>query len=205
MQSESQPIIIEDDGPIVVEEQPQKDPSEMTPEEKQAAGLELTLSEKRAIAGRKGGKNGTGLVYSERRIAYNRYREKVVGVTDILFRESLHNARGHSYLYKIEKEPVYNKDGEITSYKPLRPKKVKSEQEIEEYLAGLIDSGDAEDDSDPNTAYYYITTEKGDQRAIDSMLDRAYGKATQVVQTEDEEGNRHAIQGNSITFVKNGD
>ena len=172
----------------------------MTPEEKKAAGIELTLSEKRSLAGKKGGANRSAL-YVETRLKNWEYRKKILSVADVLFRESLHNARGRSFLYKIEKELVVGPRGG-KKYIAKRPALVTSEVEIEEYLAGIVENGDLENDNDPNSVYYYITTERGDQRAIDSMLDRAFGKATQVVQTEDEDGIRKPIQGNAITFIK---
>lgn len=168
--------------------------------EKKAQGLELTTREKKVLAGHKGGLSNYKDT-QERRVVFNEYRKKILKVADILFKESLHNAQGRSFLYKIEKEIVEGPRGGI-KYISKRPKLVTSESEIEEYLTGMIENGDVQDENDPNAVYYFITTERGDQKAIDSMLDRAFGKATQVVQTEDEEGNRKAIQGNSITFIK---
>lgn len=197
MSSESETPIVIDDELVVVEEQTTP---ELTPEEKQAKGLPLTLSEKRAIAGRKGGL-AAGENHKEKRAVLKQYQQKILGVADVLFRESLHNARGRSFLYKIEKEAVTGPRGGV-KYVAKKPALVTSEHEIEEYLSGVIENGDLDNNQDPEAVYYFITTERGDQRAIDSMLDRAFGRATQVVQTEDDEGNRQAIQGNTITFIK---
>ena len=41
---------------------------------------------------------------------------------------------------------------------------------------------------DPEATYYFITTTPPDNKALDSMLDRALGKAANVMVTEDEEG-----------------
>ena len=66
-------------------------------------------------------------------------------------------------LYKIEK------DDDGNHKKPIL---ITSQEEIERYLAG---------DYDESEEYYYITTEKPDNKAIDSLLDRTFGKAQQSV------------------------
>jgi len=53
-----------------------------------------------------------------------------------------------------------------------KPELVTSQKEIEDYLAG---------ETDANSDYYFITTERPDNRALDSLFDRTFGKAQQYV------------------------
>lgn len=52
-----------------------------------------------------------------------------------------------------------------------KPEVVTDEETIREYLDGKLDGLDDE--------YYFITTERPDARTLDSLLDRAFGKARQ--------------------------
>ena len=78
-----------------------------------------------------------------------------------LLNAQLQLAQGVSFLYKIHT----NKKG-IRS----KPELITSRLEIEEYLDGKYEN-DKED-------YYFISTDKPDGRAIDSLLDRVFGRAT---------------------------
>ena len=68
-------------------------------------------------------------------------------------------------LYCIEKD----EDG-----KNMKPRLVETQTEIEKYL---------ENDYDKSKEYYFITTERPDNRALDSLFDRVFGRAIQP--TED--------------------
>jgi len=125
----------------------------------------------------KGRKNNKTL---ERELALERIRQRVFEATDVLVNGQLTNARGVSYLYKIEKTKVIGPKGGI-SYRAERPKLVTNEYEIENYLAGLIEEGDADDQNDPAATYYYITTEKPETPAAKELWDRALGKAPQAI------------------------
>lgn len=108
------------------------------------------------------------------------FREKVLSSADILFNSQLHLATGQTYLYKIEKElQVGPKGGK--KYVSSRPKLVTDQSEIESYLQGLVEEGDADDENDPNATYYFITAKDPDNKAIDSLWDRTVGKATQTI------------------------
>lgn len=125
------------------------------------------------------------------------FRQRVMRSADILFNSQLHLAKGQTYLFKIEKElQIGPKGGK--KYVASRPKLVTSETEIQDYLMNAIVEGDVDDEKDPNATYYFITAEKGDNKAIDSMLDRAFGKSTQNI---DHTTDGKAIQGNAISFV----
>ena len=49
-------------------------------------------------------------------------------------------------------------------------------------------------DYDNDQTYYYITTVTPDNRALDSLLDRTFGKATQTIVSEDEDGNKSPLK-----------
>jgi hypothetical protein len=76
-------------------------------------------------------------------------------------------ARGVSYMYRIDEGPKGGRDYVM----------VKDPDEIGDILAQMhqqgIESGGF------NDKYYYITTSAPDNKAIDSLLDRAIDKATQ--------------------------
>lgn len=130
----------------------------------------------------KGKKNKATL---EKEAILREYRQKVLESADILFGSQLHLARGQTYLYKIEKElQIGPKGGK--KYIKSKPKLVTEQWEIESYLMGHIVDGDADDDQDPDSTYYFLTTKDPDNRAIDSMLDRTFGRATQPLSSDPE-------------------
>lgn len=96
-------------------------------------------------------------------------KERVLKNVDDLVTSQIALAKGLSYLYKIN---MKNVNGRRKAIHIL----VTNPKEIQEYLDG--DRGDEE--------YYYITAEKPDNRAIDSLLDRAFGKAGQTNKNEHE-------------------
>lgn len=125
----------------------------------------------------KGSKNPETIV---REAVMKEYRDKVLGVADLLFQKQLHLASGQTFLYKIEKElQVGPKGGK--KYVSSKPKLVTEQWEIEAYLMGKIDEGDNDDEDDPNGTYYFLTTKEPDSRTIDAMFDRASGKPAQSV------------------------
>lgn len=118
-------------------------------------------------------------------------QQRIMTAADLLLDSQFTLARGCSYLYKIEKyfEKVTDDKGKtrrVLKRKP--PKLVTDEWEIREYLAGVVDESELEDD-DPTATYYFITTEKPDNRAIDSLYARTFGRAVQPVALTDSEGN----------------
>jgi len=85
---------------------------------------------------------------------------RVNAATEKIMNSQLSLAQGVSFLYRIDKDEKGNNE---------KPELVVSQTEIEEYLRG---------DFDYSKSYYYITTEKPDNRAIDSLLDRVHGKSS---------------------------
>jgi len=96
---------------------------------------------------------------------------------DVLFAAQLTLARGQTFLYKIEK--YYEGRGDNRVLRRKEPKLVTEQWEIEAYLQGVIEGGELDD---PEATYYFITTRSPDNRAIDSLLDRALGKSVQVLE-----------------------
>lgn len=133
--------------------------------------------------GRPKGKKNTATLEKEAVLAV--FRDKVMKSADVLFNSQLHIATGLTYLYKIEKElQIGPKGGK--KYVRSKPILVEDRSEIERYLMGLIEEGEVEDENDPNATYYYITAKDPDNKAIDSMLDRTFGKAAQPISGDEE-------------------
>ena len=91
-------------------------------------------------------------------------RAKILKSADKLYQSQMALANGCSFLYCV----TTNKKG-IRS----KPELITNQKKIEEYLRGKLDNEQSE--------YYFITTEKPDGRAIDSLMDRVFGKAPQSV------------------------
>ncbi len=140
---------------------------------------------KRKGAGMPKGKKTTKIIARELELQY--IKDRVAAAKSKLLDSQLTLASGVSFLFKIEKTKITRPKGGI-SYKPERPKLVTNQFEIEEYLAGLIQEGDNEDEYHPAATYYYITTEKPDNSAIDSLLDRTVGKPKQITEMTGKDG-----------------
>lgn len=108
--------------------------------------------------------------------------DRVYTATDALITAQVGTGIGTSYLYMIETN--------AKTKQKSRPVLITAQSTIESYLAGdLNEQGDNE--------YYYITTERPDNRAIDSLFDRAFGKAAQTMEIT---SGGKAIKSNTIVF-----
>ena len=105
---------------------------------------------------------------------YAEYKKRVVERAHLLLRAQMTRAIGLSHLFKIEK--YHEGKGKNRVVKTRPPKKVTSQYEIEAYLSGLYESEKDYDDD-----YYYITTKDPDNKALDSLLDRTFGKSSQPI------------------------
>ena len=123
--------------------------------------------------GRPLGKRNKKTIEKELEVEY--LLRRVAAAKEAIVNAQILIATGTSYLYKIEKTKIIGPKGGI-SYRPERPKLVTNQLEIEDYLAGLIEEGDKDDQNDPAATYYYITTEKPENEAIKNLFDRAWGK-----------------------------
>jgi len=117
--------------------------------------------------GRPKGSKDQATIEKERVLA--EYRNKIMQHADILFKNQMHLAQGVSYLYKFVKGKQ-------------KPDLVTNPEEIEQYiLSEMGENIEKEDKVDQNATYYFITTERPDNKAIDSMLDRTFGRAIQPI------------------------
>jgi len=138
-----------------------------------------TSKENGKLGGRpKGSKSKATL---EKEAVLRVFREKVLRSASVLYNSQLHRATGQTFLYKIPKVPIIDSKGKVTGYKNGKPKLITEQWEIEDYLNGIVDEGNMEDEKDPNATYYFITAKEADNKSIDSMLDRTFGKAPQAI------------------------
>lgn len=155
---------------------------------------------KRPGAGRKrGGKNKATI---EKQKAQEALHQRILQVIDPIFHAQLANATGTQYLFKIEKIKITGPRGGV-SYQNKKPVIVTDPEEIRMYFEDMIGraNGDVDNDQDPNASYYYMTTEKPETKAADSMLDRVFGKAPQNHTLTDNDGN--PLQINIINYGGN--
>lgn len=119
-----------------------------------------------------------------RAAALEAYKKRVRLQTQRLLDAQMTMAMGVTTLWRIPKvvEERKNKDGEVVNSRERngKPEIVTSQRDVEKYLAGDFDN-------DPKADYYFITTDKPDNRALDSLLDRTYGKATQPLSGDPED------------------
>lgn len=110
-------------------------------------------------AGRKEGSENEDT--KERRIAEKEMKDRIIRSKDALLNAQMSIAQGTQMLFKIEKE-IDEKGNE----KKSKPILITSQSEIEAYLAGEFNDGDD---------YYFITTERPENKAIDSLFNRVLG------------------------------
>lgn len=129
----------------------------------------------------------------ERKAVNDAFNQKTLKAANRLWQAQAGLAIGSTYLYKIEKEWVKTGTNRKTGadngfWRKLKPELVTSQLEIESYLMGLVEEGDPEDENDPGATYYFFTTKDPDNRALDSMVDRAMGKTPNATKLVDDEG-----------------
>ena len=109
----------------------------------------------------------------DKKIVKEEMKQRIMRSKDALLNSQMNLAQGIQMLFKIETIEIKNKDGIVIKNERQKPELITSQDEIENYLAGDYDNKD--------NVYYFITTEKPDNKAIDSMFDRAFDKARQNV------------------------
>lgn len=117
---------------------------------------------KRDGAGRPEGSQNKNTI--EDKIVKEEFRQRVLKNMNVLINSQMSLAQGCQLLFKVKK----SKKGENA-----KPELVTRQSEIEDYLAGEYDDEDG--------VYYFITTKVPDNKAIDSLIDRVFGKAPQSV------------------------
>lgn len=105
----------------------------------------------------------------EKKLVEEEMKQRVLRSADQLMNAQMNLAQGVQMLFKIVKDEDGKKVG--------KPELVTDQIEIEEYLAGEYEGGD--------TDYYFMTTERPDNKALDSLFDRTLGKAVQRVGNPD--------------------
>lgn len=103
----------------------------------------------------------------EKKTAELEFKQRILRNLDKLVNSQLAIAQGTNHVYKI----VETGEG---SKKKREHILVTDEDEIKEFL-DAYEGGSGQMDND----YYYITTKIPDNRAIDSMIDRVFGKSMQ--------------------------
>lgn len=141
---------------------------------------------KRPGAGRKKGTLNPATV--ERDEMLRQFRTRVMEATHSLMNAQMGLAKGSQYLFKIKTYKGQKSD----------PILVKDQTEIEQYLRGDFD--DEEYKTGNNTVYYFLTTKDPDNRALEALFNRTYGKAKESIELSNPDGNLKTI--NIIKNVK---
>lgn len=141
--------------------------------------------------GKKGGrpKGAKSQDTLKREAVMKAFKQRAMNVADLLLDAQLSLSRGQTFLFKIEKELIVGPKGG-KSYRNKKPVLVTDQKEIEDYLEGLVENGDMEDERDPSATYYYLTTKEPNNMAIDSILDRTFGKAVNSIELTGKGGER---------------
>lgn len=156
--------------------------------------MSITKAEANRINGRKGGrpkgrKNDKTI---EREAAKKAYDQMVLQKLEPVFQSQLVSALGVYFVYRKE------------HYGTGASKRIEHIQLTEPYeIADALDRiANGENGFSSEEGFCYVMAKGPGDRAIDSMLDRAIGKATTVIATEDAEGKRLPITGVDITVRK---
>lgn len=124
-------------------------------------------------------------------------RQRTLRVADVLFESQLSLARGQSFLYRIDK--VWVESGKKGWWKSKKPVLVTDPEEISNYLEGLYEDGE---EDNGGASYYYITAKEPNSQTIDSMFNRALGKAPISLEHSGPEGAPIAITGVEVVIRK---
>lgn len=101
------------------------------------------------------------------------WRQRAMKVAQQLLDSQLSIAKGQQFLYKV----VTLKSGMRS-----KPELITDEGTIRAYLNEELNEPD-------DAEFYFITTKEPNNFAIDSIMDRTFGKAAQSLQVEDPNGN----------------
>jgi hypothetical protein len=126
----------------------------------------------RPNSGRKKGQLAPQTV--ERAAALQAFRERVAKNVDKLFNAQLNLAMGERYL--MVKRTVY-----VGKEKRTWHEVVEDPEDIKSFLDGDLDNTDSE--------YYYMSVKPANNMALDSLLDRTFGKAQQNMKLEGDKDN----------------
>ena len=110
----------------------------------------------------KGSKNVATL---EKQIVLEEIKQRVMRSSGQLINSQMALAQGLQMLYVVRTIKMGKKKMR------LRPEVVTDQSTIEKYLAGELDEEEYK--------YYYLSTKEPDNKALDSLLDRTFDRATQ--------------------------
>ncbi len=105
----------------------------------------------------------------EKKEAEEYFRARVIKGIEKIINSQMGLAQGVQMLFKIE---TRKGKGKTERSKPIL---ITNQEEITRYL-----SGETEDD-DSDDSYYFMTTKVPDNKALDSLLDRVFGRARQNI------------------------
>lgn len=144
--------------------------------------------EQSRINGKRGGRpKGTRTKAAlERDKVMAAWRQRVFQFADALLDSQMTLARGQTFLYKVEKEWVQTGKGGF--FKKKRPVIVEDPEEIRAFIEREGEGANPDEDQDGGDIFYYLTTKEPSNQAIDSMLDRAAGKAIATTQVQGANG-----------------
>lgn len=126
---------------------------------------------KRPGAGRKKGKKNQKTLEKEKIL--EEVKQRIMRRAQNILDAQMSIAQGQQFLYRID--TTIKDKGVRTKSKPIL---VTDPEEISEYLDG--EYGDGEN-VNTETEYYFITTKEPNNMAIDSMMNRAFGKPQENV------------------------
>ena len=127
----------------------------------------MAVGGKRAGAGRKrGGKNKATL---EKQAVNEAFNQRVMLAADALFNAQLKLATGSQKIFRIDEEEVEGKVKKI-HVNVTDADEIKRLLDLHDGSSGIVDE-----------SYYYFTEIAPDNRAIDSLLNRALGKPKESV------------------------
>ena len=148
-------------------------------------------------AGRKpGGKNKKT---KEEEIVREEFRQRVLKSMSKLINAQMNLAQGAQMLFKLETKKYKNNKGKWQE-KRLPPKLVTNQSTIESYLAGELKDDQGNDGEIGENSYYFITTAKPDNKALDSLIDRVFGKSVQRTELTGADGDPIAVTG--FNYIK---
>lgn len=121
----------------------------------------------RANAGRKKGSENADT--KERRIALERFKSRVAKKIDKIFNAQADLALGTSHLFRIDTIGEGEKSKKVHTL-------VTDPDEIKSFLDGEFENGQD---------YYYITTKSPNNLALESLLNRTFGRPKETIEIED--------------------
>jgi len=134
---------------------------------------------------KKGGRNKKGTKHKttiEREKVLEMAKDIIAGRTNGLINIQGTLAKGGVKVFRIDSYYEYFMVGktEKRTKKTKKPVLIDDDDEITAVLDHEFGTGDSTEHPNTDTEYYFVFTKDPDNKAIDSLLDRTFGKATQT-------------------------